>query len=1518
MKTALKITSAGALAALLLAVGSTAHAASSVFTGKASVNWNNSTNWLSGAVPLEGDDLVIADLTTNASLTLNDATHTVGLVQLGTTGTRSAVFTINGNVTGAGAYPLTITNGVVVSHGATAPTGGNLPIKAPVIVQGDQVWSVNGSVPASGNDYGVVLAVGVNGTQRPLALNGTLTKVGAGELCFIGQNVSGSGNIVVNQGWFKLNAGSSTLITVGGTGTITVNTGAVFMIAKNSGTLFITKPITLNDGATLRLGGNNTAQAYVGSPVTFNGTVPIVADYASLALGWTNSWSGNLNSTITGNGGTVTLWADDSGLTGTVNNNGTFHLRFGANNSASAGVSWGLNSATAYYDIYGAATGIQFGALRGTAGTVINNNTNNAAAVLTVGALNTDTTFAGVLADGTGVLGLSKVGTGTLTLAGTNTLSGGVVVNTGGVVLQGAYSTLGSGPVTVGGNSRFGGSGSALGTVNVQSQGTLVADGGTGAPSLTVGPLTLGAAGGDITTNVINVYLGGKVVATSGLTVNGTSVINVAGAAPAVGTYDLIQHPGTIGGAGFAGFQLGSLPYGVLAHLQNGATAVQLVVDAITIEPSVWTGSATATWNLAGTLDWKGATSGTPQSYHEQDTTSFDDSATSFTVNIVTNVTPASMAVKVDSHTYTFTGAGSILGLTALGKDGAGTLVIANNNGFTGGTFVTNGTVQIGAGGTNGTLAGPIDVSGTLSFNRSDNLSQPGLISGTGSLEQKGTGITTLAAANTYEGLTTITSGTLAAGTGTSFGNTNNGIAVAAGATLDVNSQALGMEPISATGTGVGGQGAIVNNGPGDQQSATRFVTLTGDATFGGLRRWDIRNPSSGTDTSGGTHAFLHGNGYNLTKVGSNVVAFINVGNTALGNVAIQTGTLTFSRSTQPGNSAATLSVWPGATLQLHRLNEYAVNPLNKVVGVTNGTLATEANGLTNEISGPVTVTGSNTVSVPGPTNGMWLSSTVSGSGSLNAVGPGPLILSGSANPAGGITASGGLLEVNGTLSGVGVTALTSATLGGAGTISSPVTIPTGCTLSPGSSDPATFGIGALSVSALTLQTGSTSRFDVNTDLTSNDRLNASGAITYAGTLVITNQGYTPYAPGMSFKLFNGTAYSGVFSSIVPATPALGLLWDTNTLATDGTVRVIVVPTPRPLLVLSASSLLSNLVNVVFDTEVDQGTALDPNNYTLSTGQAVSYCAMQSATNVELNLVTPLTAATYSVQVKNVKDLAYIPNVVATTNVPARFWNFLASESILITNGYAFAYGDKIKVYADGADIFGTSDQFRYVYQELTGDFDVSVCLESFRITDPAAKAGLMAREINSPGVLADDRHFMSAAFTADPTRNNNFVEYREATAGTTFAPGAPRPGATYPTNWLRLKRTGSVMQGFAGPNGLDWTPMTAVDSATNVAGAYPVTVRLGLAVTSHNAAQTTEAVFHSFGKARVRPTLAIEVSGANVIVSWTPSALGWTLQASPGLVAPDANWVNVPGSSAVNTVTLPLGSGTRFFRMVP
>ena len=306
-----------------------------------------------------------------------------------------------------------------------------------------------------------------------------------------------------------------------------------------------------------------------------------------------------------------------------------------------------------------------------------------------------------------------------------------------------------------------------------------------------------------------------------------------------------------------------------------------------------------------------------------------------------------------------------------------------------------------------------------------------------------------------------------------------------------------------------------------------------------------------------------------------------------------------------------------------------------------------------------------------------------------------------------------------------------------------------------------------------------------------------------------------------------------------------------------------------------------------------------------------------------LTLDSPLTSLAFTVNVKSVQDLAYVPNVVVTTNVPGLALGFQESVSVLVTNGSAFVYGTnhQIKVYSDGVDIFGNQDEFQFVYKFFDGDFDLSVRLESFLITDPAAKAGIMARQATDPGfVIYNDRHFHAAAFTPDPTRNNNFVQYRDedpniVPGAVTTAPAAPRPPAYFPNNWLRLKRTGAVFQGFSGPDGLNWTPMSAIDTSTNVSGPFPSLLRVGLAVTSHNRAQTTEAVFSDFGVAKEAVALAATISANNVLVTW-PAGTGATLQATPSL-SPPVTWTNVPGSEQTSQALFPISSGDSFFRLV-
>ena len=60
-------------------------------------------------------------------------------------------------------------------------------------------------------------------------------------------------------------------------------------------------------------------------------------------------------------------------------------------------------------------------------------------------------------------------------------------------------------------------------------------------------------------------------------------------------------------------------------------------------------------------------------------------------------------------------------------------------------------------------------------------------------------------------------------------------------------------------------------------------------------------------------------------------------------------------------------------------------------------------------------------------------------------------------------------------------------------------------------------------------------------------------------------------------------------------------------------------------------------------------------------------------------------------------------------------------------------------------------------------------------------------------------------------------------------------------------------------------------------------------------------------------PALLINLSAANLTVSWPASATGFTLKSTPSLESP--NWQPVPGITN-NSVTLPIGTGSQFFAL--
>jgi autotransporter-associated beta strand protein len=219
---------------------------------------------------------------------------------------------------------------------------------------------------------------------------------------------------------------------------------------------------------------------------------------------------------------------------------------------------------------------------------------------------------------------------------------------------------------------------------------------------------------------------------------------------------------------------------------------------AYVIDPLVWTGATSSTWDrgsavgVGGTPNWQLQTGGTATNFIDTDRVVFNANAAgegNVAVTIAEAVAPQRTTIDVADRGYSFTGSGRITGAGLLEKTGTGLAVLATDNDFTGGTTVSAGTLQIGSGGATGSLAGPIAVASgaTLAFDRTGSATMTGAVSGSGSIVKAGGGRVALSAQIAFAGQVSVAAGTLVLGSGSSG---VGGVTVANGATFAVSSGA--------------------------------------------------------------------------------------------------------------------------------------------------------------------------------------------------------------------------------------------------------------------------------------------------------------------------------------------------------------------------------------------------------------------------------------------------------------------------------------------------------------------------------------------------------------------------------------------------------------------------------------------------------------------------------------------------------------------------------------------------------
>ena len=265
-------------------------------------------------------------------------------------------------------------------------------------------------------------------------------------------------------------------------------------------------------------------------------------------------------------------------------------------------------------------------------------------------------------------------------------------------------------------------------------------------------------------------------------------------------------------------------------------------------------------------------------------------------------------------------------GATNLTKAGAGLVALSSNNLYSGTTYILQGTLQLGNGGTSGSLAnmGSILNSGTLAYRRSDNVTHSTALGGIGGLATFGTGILSLTPDLAYQGATTVGAGAnLQIGNGGSTGSISNSPYINVGSGGKVIFNRSGALTYSGSITNVGslakaGTGALTLDGTLEYTGSTTVsngtLALAGAATL-------ANSPTIRVD-AGATLNMTAVGGLNLNAA---VLQTIGGNGNIAGNVTSATGT----------------TIGPGASV--------GILTFNNDLALNGGKIIIEASSLTND-----------------------------------------------------------------------------------------------------------------------------------------------------------------------------------------------------------------------------------------------------------------------------------------------------------------------------------------------------------------------------------------------------------------------------------------------------------------------------------------------------------------------------------------------------------------------------------------
>ena len=740
-------------------------------------------------------------------------------------GSGSAAFTSTAAVAfaGSGNRTLTLTGTNTGNNTLAAAINDNGADKVSLSKTGAGRWTLTGSNAYSGNTtvsggslvVGNAVALGT-GTAT---VGGGILDIGSyapsvGGFVITSGSLTGSGTLASTSGYFLQGGAVSAVL---GSGAITVSSGTTTL--GSGGRFSSASGLTISSGR-LALGGNESVASFSLTGGVLDGSAKTLTSTANYDF-QSGSVLANLGGSaalVKSTSGTVTLSGSNSHSGGTQIAAGTLQLGSSTAMPASSALTLGTGSTSGVLAFNGntATLGaITFNGsgsqLSGTASggklNLLASGTNNATITVNSGshALHPDTTLQSNtvidLAPGSyfslhgvidGSKSLTQIGSGTVSIYGANSYTGGTYLNSGYLSVQNT-GALGSGTVTIDGNSILNLNNTILSNTVVfgSGSGAIINSGSlvnvTGTYSITSG------TGTSITTNY-SVQSGGNISFVSNL----ASTVSILGSAVGTFSSDVLE-AGTVlvnaGGRGtfsggmagnvttsgsalFSGDVLGNVTVSGGTATFTGATGAASAIN-VNSGLGVVTGTIgnTAHATAAGaTLEIRGRVLSTADVNAEAGATVKLMGSQAFDGTTIDN----DGSVIVD-RTANLSLAAVISGTGSLTKTDATTLTLTGNNTFSGLTTISGGTLSVGDGGVSsgGALVGNVFNNAVLIFNRYADTTYAGNISGSGDFTKLGAGKLTLTGSSIYSGPTTVTDGVLAVN-----GQISSSVAVATGAVV--------------------------------------------------------------------------------------------------------------------------------------------------------------------------------------------------------------------------------------------------------------------------------------------------------------------------------------------------------------------------------------------------------------------------------------------------------------------------------------------------------------------------------------------------------------------------------------------------------------------------------------------------------------------------------------------------------------------------------------------------------------